>query len=137
MNKRSRQRKNQMKDLNHIMSKGYTHKQAKVLMSEYKTYSKSGVFRNAAKKFNYEAYTKAVGEANGAIYFKENGAYEAIKRYEEARKLGLIPEDSLKWNHDDFDSNTFAYAIINNLFDDMKNYITTSVEKAEENRDWV
>lgn len=137
MNKRSRQRKNQMKDLNAVMSKGYTRKQAKALMAEYKNYSKSGVFQNAAKKFNYETYTKAMGEANGAIYFKEKGAYEAIKRYEEARKLGLISEDSLKFNHDDFDSNSFAYAIVNNLFDDMKNYITTAVEKAEENWDWV
>lgn len=130
MNKRSRQRKQQQKAMNNIINQGYSRKAAKTIYREYKQYSQSSVFQNAAKKFGYDAYVKAVNE--GPYVFKEKGVYEIIKKYEDMRRKGLIGEDALTYNHDDFDSNTFATAIVNDLFDDMKNYITSATEKAEE-----
>lgn len=130
MNKRSKQRKQQQKAMDNIMRQGYSRKAAKTIYREYKQYSTSSVFQNAAKKFGYEAYSKAMNE--GPYVFKEKGVYEIIKKYEDMRRKGLISEDALTYNHDDFDSNTFATAIVNDLFDDMKNYITSATEKAEE-----
>lgn len=135
MNKRSKQRRQQQKAMNNIMSQGYSRKAAKTIYREYKQYSQSSVFQNAAKKFNYDSYAKAVNE--GPYVFKEKGAYEIIKKYEDMRSKGLIGEDALIYNHEDFNSSAFATAIVNDLFDDMMNYITTATEKAEEHRNWV
>lgn len=135
MNKRSKQRRQQQKTMNNIINRGYSRKVAKTIYREYKQYSQSSVFQNAAKKFNYDAYAQAVNE--GPYIFKEKGIYEIIKKYEDMRSKGLISKDALIYNHDDFDSSSFATAIVNNLFDDMMNYITTATEKAEEHWDWV
>lgn len=130
MNKRSKQRRQQQKAMNNIINKGYSRKAAKTIYREYKQYSQSSVFQNAAKKFGYDAYAKAVNE--GPYVFKEKGIYEIIKKYEDMRRKGLIGEDALTYSHEDFDSSTFATAVVNDLFEDMKNYITTATEQAEE-----
>lgn len=135
MNKRSKQRRQQQKAMNNIINQGYSRKAAKTIYREYKQYSQSSVFQNAAKKFNYDSYAKAVNE--GPYVFKEKGIYEIIKKYEDMRSKGLIPEDALIYNHEDFNSSSFATAIVNDLFEDMKNYITTATEKAEEHHEWV
>ena len=135
MNKRSRQRKQQQKAMKNITQQGYSRKAAKAIYHEYKQYSQSSVFQNAAKKFGYGAYSKAMSE--GPYVFKEKGIYEIIKKYEDMRRKGLIGEDALTYTHDDYDSSTFATAIVNDLFEDMKNYITTATEQAEEHHNWV
>ena len=135
MNKRSRQRRQQQKAMNNIIQRGYSRKAAKAIYREYKQYSTSSVFQNAAKKFGYDSYAKAMNE--GPYTFKEKGVYEIIKKYEDMRSKGLISEDALVYNHDDYDSSSFATAVVNDLFEDMKNYITTATEKAEEHWDWV
>jgi hypothetical protein len=135
MNKRSRQRRQQQKAMDNIMLQGYSRKSAKAIYHEYKQYSQSSVFQNAAKKFGYGAYTKAVSE--GPYVFKERGIYEIIKKYEDMRSKGLIGEDALTYNHEDFDSSTFATALVNDLFDDMENYITTATEEAEEHKNKI
>ena len=135
MNKRSRQRRQQQKAMNNIIQRGYSRKAAKAIYREYKQYSTSSVFQNAAKKFGYDSYAKAMNE--GPLTFKNNGAYEVIKKYEEMLSKGLIGEDVLIYNHDDFDSNTFATALVNDLFEDMKNYITTATERAIERHEEI
>lgn len=137
MNKRIRQKHQKQNAINTIIQRGgYSRKAAKTIYQEYKEASTSSVFQNAAKKFGYDAYVKYFKD-EGAYVFKEKGIYEIIKRYEDMRKKGLIGEDALVYNHDDFNSNAFATAVVNDLFEDMKNYITTTTEQAEEHAAWV
>lgn len=137
MNKRIRQKHQKQNAINTIVQRGgYSHKAAKTIYQEYKEASTSSVFQNAAKKFGYDAYVKYFKD-EGAYIFKENGAYEIIKRYEELRKKGLIGEDALTYNHEDFNSNAFATALVNDLFEDMKHYITTATAQAEEHVEHV